>query len=111
MSRNFLCFKPCYARSAKRVAEHKAAYREELKEHEPHVAGLGGIFVPQTGIVDYKSVARKYGELIQQAGAELRLGEQVIDIQSNADRPWWSHKMQAMRPGWSLIAPDFIPIR
>lgn len=60
--------------------------REELKEYEPHVKGLGGIFVPQTGIVDYKNVARKYGELIQQSGAELHLGEHVIDIQSNADK-------------------------
>lgn len=60
--------------------------KEELKEYEPHVTGLGGIFVPQTGIVDYKNVARKYGELIQQSGADLRLGEQVIGVQSNADK-------------------------
>ena len=60
--------------------------REELTEYEPHVTGLGGIFVPQTGIVDYKNVARKYGDLIQQSGAELRLGEHVIGVQSNADK-------------------------
>ncbi len=59
---------------------------EELKEYEPHVFGLEGIFVPQTGIVDYKKVAEKYGKLIQQHGTEIRLGEQVIDIQSNSDK-------------------------
>ena len=59
---------------------------EQLKDYEPHVTGLGGIFVPQTGIVDYKNVAVKYGELIQQSGAAIHLGEQVIEIQSNRDK-------------------------
>ena len=64
----------------------KRLTREELIEHEPHVNGLAGIFVPQTGIVDYKTVAEKYGEVIQQQGAEIRLGEQVIDIQTSTDK-------------------------
>ncbi len=64
----------------------KRLTREELIEREPHVNGLAGIFVPQTGIVDYKTVAEKYGEVIQQQGAEIRLGEQVIDIQTSTDK-------------------------
>ncbi len=58
----------------------KMLSKEELKEYEPHVSGIAGIFVPQTGIVDYKKVAEKYGELIQLKGAEIKLGEQVINI-------------------------------
>lgn len=58
----------------------------ELQEYEPHVRGLAGIFVPQTGIVDYKKVAEKYGEVIQKLGAEIRFGEQVIDIQRSAEK-------------------------
>lgn len=54
---------------------------EELKEYEPHVAGIAGISVPQTGIVDYKVVAEKYGEQIQRLGGEIVLGEKAIDIQ------------------------------
>lgn len=53
---------------------------EELKEYEPHVAGIAGIHVPQTGIVDYRVVAEKYAEVLQQQGGELRLGERVKDI-------------------------------
>jgi len=53
----------------------------ELKEHEPHVAGIAGIHVPQTGIVDYRVVAEKYAELILKKGGEIKLGEKVIDIQ------------------------------
>jgi (S)-2-hydroxyglutarate dehydrogenase len=53
---------------------------EELKEYEPHVAGLAGFFVPQTGIVDYKVVAEKYAEQVRTKGGEIKLGEKVTDI-------------------------------
>jgi L-2-hydroxyglutarate oxidase len=56
----------------------------ELKEHEPHVAGLEGIFVPQTGIVNYTLVSEKYGELIRAAGGEILLGEKVLEIQKRS---------------------------
>ncbi len=59
----------------------KMLSKEELKEYEPHVSGIAGILVPQTGIVDYKKVAEKYGAVIQQKGAEIKLGEQVVNIQ------------------------------
>jgi (S)-2-hydroxyglutarate dehydrogenase len=52
----------------------------ELKEYEPHVAGIAGIHVPQTGIVDYRVVAEKYAEVLQQKGGEIKLGEKVVDI-------------------------------
>lgn len=54
---------------------------EQLKEYEPHVAGLAGIFVPQTGIVDYKKVAEKYADIIREKGGEINFSEKVIDIQ------------------------------
>lgn len=60
--------------------------KEELLEYEPHVVGLAGIFVPQTGIVDYKIVAQKYGDLIQSKGGQINLGERVLDIQSSEDK-------------------------
>lgn len=44
---------------------------EELKEYEPHVAGVKGLFVPQTGIIDYKLVAEKYAEKFQHFGGEI----------------------------------------
>lgn len=55
----------------------------ELKEYEPHVAGLEGIFVPQTGIVDYTLVAEKYADLIRRADGEIKLSEKVLDIQDS----------------------------
>ncbi len=53
---------------------------EELLEYEPHVTGVAGIFVPQTGIVDYRKVAEKYAGLFMNSGGTIRLSEQVTDI-------------------------------
>ncbi|MEM9390844.1 MAG: L-2-hydroxyglutarate oxidase [Bacteroidota bacterium] len=53
---------------------------EELKEREPYVNGVEAIFVPQTGIIDYKQVSEKYASLFQSLGGGIHLGEKVIDI-------------------------------
>jgi len=51
---------------------------EQIREHEPHVRGKAGLFVPETGIVDYKAVTAKYSELVRQAGGDIRLTAQVV---------------------------------
>ncbi|RAW01224.1 L-2-hydroxyglutarate oxidase [Pseudochryseolinea flava] len=57
----------------------------ELKQHEPHVAGIAGIHVPQTGIVDYKIVAEKFAAVFKKHGGEVNLGEKVTDIKLSDD--------------------------
>jgi len=52
----------------------------EIREIEPHCLGIRGLFVPQTGIVDYVAVAKKYAEKLTGMGAEIVLGERVVDI-------------------------------
>lgn len=52
----------------------------EMKEIEPHVKGIEGIWVPQTGIIDYKDVSIKYAEKIKTLGGEINLGEKVEKI-------------------------------
>ncbi len=54
---------------------------EEVKEKEPYVSCLGGVYVPTSGITDYKKVCQKYAELIQEKGGEIRLHTKVIKIQ------------------------------
>jgi (S)-2-hydroxyglutarate dehydrogenase len=61
----------------------KKLNKAQLKENEPHVDGLEGIFVPQTGIVDYKIVAEKYGEILRSKDVDINLSEQVIDVQTS----------------------------
>ena len=54
--------------------------QEEIKEHEPHTWGIAGIWSPNTGIVDYLAVTRKYAEIFVSAGGELRLNTEVTGI-------------------------------
>jgi L-2-hydroxyglutarate oxidase len=52
----------------------------QIKDIEPHAAGLAAIRVPQEGIVDYPGVCGKLGELIRQRGGEIRLATRVQKI-------------------------------
>jgi L-2-hydroxyglutarate oxidase len=53
---------------------------EQVREREPHVQGIAGIWVPQTGIINYKKVAQRYAERIEALGGEVLLGTAVKDI-------------------------------
>ena len=56
---------------------------EEIKEYEPHVNGIDGLFVPQTGIVDYIAVTNKYAELINSLGGEIILNSKLNSIKKD----------------------------
>ena len=56
-----------------------------LKEIEPHLAGIQGIRVPQTGIVSYKQVCQKLAEIITQRGGEIHLNTLVQSMKETAD--------------------------
>jgi L-2-hydroxyglutarate oxidase len=78
--------KTLYDRGAQNGLDNlKMLNAEQLKEYEPHVAGLSGFFVPQTGIVNYKVVAEKYSELIRKKGGEIRLGEKVTGVKMSGN--------------------------
>lgn len=51
---------------------------EQIKEIEPHAAGVAAIHVPQEGIVDYPAVCEKLGGLISQHGGEIRVNARVL---------------------------------
>ena len=53
---------------------------EEIQEMEPHCKGVKGLYVPQTGIIDYAQVAKKYAEKIINLGASIELSQKVVDI-------------------------------
>lgn len=57
---------------------------EELREREPHAAGVDALFVPETGIVDYAQVARAMGAEIARRGGEIVTGARVTRVASGA---------------------------
>lgn len=52
----------------------------ELNEHEPHVRGVAGLFVPQTGIVDYVRVTEAIAGLFRAHGGLIQLQAPVTQI-------------------------------
>jgi (S)-2-hydroxyglutarate dehydrogenase len=58
--------------------------REELREIEPHAAGLQALHVPSTGITDYTRVAQAYSRVFRDRGGQLLLNHQVLRIRPAA---------------------------
>ncbi len=58
---------------------------EEIREIEPHSAGIKGIFSPETGIVDWSRVASAYADDVIAAGGEILTGYEVNGIRRKGD--------------------------
>jgi L-2-hydroxyglutarate oxidase len=58
---------------------------ERLKEIEPHAVGIKGLFVPETGIVDYRKVAAAYADKVRDANGDIRMGQRVVGIIDGSD--------------------------
>jgi len=53
---------------------------EEIKEYEPYVNGIDGLFIPQTGIVDYTDVSKAYARIIQESGGLIKTSTKVTGL-------------------------------
>lgn len=74
-----------YARSHANDVEVERLDATELRRREPNVRGVGALFVPATGIVDYSAIARAMGDVVRQRGGEITLGALVTDLVEDAD--------------------------
>jgi L-2-hydroxyglutarate oxidase len=54
----------------------------EVHEVEPHVTAVAALHLPETGVVDFQSVACAYRHIVEEQGGELRLGTRVVGIES-----------------------------
>jgi len=54
---------------------------EEIREIEPHCAGIRALVVPSTGITDYATVSEKYAEIITSQGGTVSLNTRVTGFQ------------------------------
>jgi L-2-hydroxyglutarate oxidase len=57
----------------------------EIKEYEPHSSGVDGLFVPQTGIVDYVAVTNKYADLIREKGGEIKTKSKLVSVKRDGN--------------------------
>jgi L-2-hydroxyglutarate oxidase len=58
----------------------------EIKEIEPHCSGIKGIFVPQTGIVNYKLVSEKIADKFTQLGGQVLTSHKVTGVEAQPGR-------------------------
>jgi (S)-2-hydroxyglutarate dehydrogenase len=56
----------------------------ELREYEPEVAGVAGLWVQETGVVDYRDVTEAYARHAVAAGARVLLDARVYGIRQDA---------------------------
>ena len=56
-----------------------------LRDHEPHVAGIAGLFVPSTGIVDYPGFCATVAAELATAGHLLNLSSPISGLHEQAD--------------------------
>ena len=54
---------------------------DQLKEYEPYVAGVAGLHVTQTGIVDYVQVAQQFAQLAAESGGDIRKDHRLLGVQ------------------------------
>ncbi|WP_063042493.1 L-2-hydroxyglutarate oxidase [Nocardia pseudovaccinii] len=57
----------------------------ELTRREPHVSGVGALFVPATGIIDFTRVTNALAEEVRAAGGEIVLNAEVTALTETAD--------------------------
>jgi L-2-hydroxyglutarate oxidase len=58
---------------------------EQLREREPHATGLQALYVPQTGIVNYKQVTERLAQRVEARGGQLHFGQAVEKIAAGND--------------------------
>ncbi len=59
---------------------------KQIREIEPHAAGVRALHVPESGIVDYPAVCHKLSELLQQGGNFVHLKSEAMAIESDRDQ-------------------------
>ena len=66
-----------WERTAANGIEREWLNAEELREREPNITGLGGIFVPSSGIVSYREVTAAMAKIFQDRGGEIIYNAEV----------------------------------
>jgi (S)-2-hydroxyglutarate dehydrogenase len=68
------------------LLEIKKINKTELKQYEPYVNGIAGIWVPYTGIIDYKDVCDKYADIFtNRYQGEIYLNHKVKNINTTGN--------------------------
>ncbi|OHY62674.1 hydroxyglutarate oxidase [Pluralibacter gergoviae] len=76
--------KALWERTAANGLEREWLSAAELKEQEPNITGMGGIFVPSSGIVSYREVTAAMAKNFQRKGGEIVYNAEVTALKEHA---------------------------
>jgi L-2-hydroxyglutarate oxidase len=65
--------------------ESQRLTRMQLSAIEPHATGLEALFVPSAGIVDFRAVCGRLGDVVERTGHRIIRGARVQKIQLNSN--------------------------
>lgn len=57
----------------------------ELKQKEPRITGIGALFVPGTGITDYRAISFQLAELFAAMGGQIKTGKTVTALEEDSN--------------------------
>ena len=75
---------------------------EEVKAIEPYCHAVKGIWVPQTGIIDYRAVSLMLADLIRSKGGEIITGFKVDAIKEEKDHIHISSQNRTVKSQWAI---------
>lgn len=53
---------------------------DEIRGYEPHVCGIAGLAVEETGIVDFAAVTEAFARRVRESGGEILTGTRVLGV-------------------------------
>ena len=64
----------------------KRLNHREIKEYEPAASGVAGLYIPDTGIVNYRQVTKKISDRLTRMGGLVQTGARFFGFRREADR-------------------------
>jgi len=58
----------------------------QLNQREPNISGLGAIYIPETGMVNYATVVQHMAQRFVQMGGEVLLNTEVIGLKETSEQ-------------------------
>ena len=77
--------KALWERTAANGLEREWLEADALKEREPNITGVAGIFLPSSGIVNYAEVTRAMAAEFERLGGEIRFDHCVTGLEERTD--------------------------
>lgn len=74
-----------YERSKVNQLEVEVLDAAELRRREPRIIGVGALYVPSTGIIDFRKVVEVLAQQVRAAGGQILLGTEVTEIREDTD--------------------------